>query len=292
VTYLILARNLFSGKGFTEFGIPHTIHHPLYPILVGLIWKIVGDTVLAGHLVSVLAGAALVIPVYFLGKHLFGLRTGLYSGICVAVFPIMVYGSNETFSESLYTFLLLSGIAVFWVTIRKQKISGIILGGMLIGLAFLTHPLGITFLPPLILFLIFVQFIPRLQSWQCFFLRLFCLLLGFFVICFPFWNYIHGVTGKWQLTGNTFSNDLSLRLLQARGMEQSEVVFQHMEMLYHPLDTQFHYKPISLFQLIFSRPTELMEVVRYNLIDGFHEIEKSAGYYCRCSCPPIQAQFL
>jgi hypothetical protein len=49
-----------------------------------------------------------------------------------------------------------------------------------------------------------------------------------------------------------------------------------MENLYYPSKTQFHHESIGFFKLACSQPMALIELVRYNLIDGFQEVEKSA----------------
>ncbi|MFH1038891.1 MAG: glycosyltransferase family 39 protein [PVC group bacterium] len=280
VTYLLLAKNLFTGEGLTEFGIPHTIHPPLYPIVIGLFWQATGELILAGHLVSTIAGSLLVLPVYCLAKYLYDSRTALYAGIFTAIFPVLIYGSVETFSESLYTFLLISGVAVFWLTFCRKRRLGMLPAGILIGLAFLTHPSGLAFLPLLILFLFVAQFSVFRSSWRRFLLRALIFVIGFGLTCLPFWIFVHRVTGNWQVSGSSHFQDLTLRLAQARGTPVSSIIFRHMEMIFHPEDAGSgpEEKGMGILTMAVRRPGEFMEVVRYNLKDGCQEIEKSAGY--------------
>jgi 4-amino-4-deoxy-L-arabinose transferase-like glycosyltransferase len=278
VTYLLLARNLFTGEGLTEFGIPHIIHPPFYPIMIGIFWQLTGELVLAGHLVSTVAGALLVLPVYLLGKYLYNSRTAHYAGLFTAVFPILVYGSVETFAESLYTFLLISGIAAFWITFRRRRVLGMLGAGILIGLSFLTHPSGLAFLPLLLIFLFFGQVSRLKSSWSRFLLRVAVMVIGFCVACLPFWIFIHRVTGAWQVSGSSHFQDLSMKLEQARGTTESEIIFRHMEMIFHPEPGEHTDNGVGMLELATSRPGEFMEIVRYNLEDGYSEIGKTAGF--------------
>ncbi len=278
VTYLLLARNIFAGKGYTEFGIPHTAHPPFYPIMVGLFWHVLGDPVKAGQLVSVLAGAFLVLPVFLLARSLFNRRTALYAGLFTAVFPILVYGSVETFAESLYTFILLSALAIFWITFQGKGVSGMIPAGALFGLAFLTHPAGLAFLPLCLLFLLIGQLFPGRSPWLRWLIRSVLLLLTFSLICSPYWLYLQRVSGGTEISGSSHYQDLTMRLAQARGMTESEVIFLHMERIFHPDYFPHRGKAMGLLAMALHRPGELREVVEFNIRDGYRELVKSAGF--------------
>ena len=278
VTYLLLARNLFTGRGLTEFGVPHVIHPPFYPIMTGLAWQLTGDLVAAGHLVSVLAGSALVIPVYILARDLYGTRTARYAALFTAIFPLLVYGSVETFSESLYTFLLLAGISVFWWSFSRRRFIGLPFAGALIGLSFLTHPSGLAFLPLLLLFFFLGQFSRLRIAGGAFIFRAAVFALAFSLVCLPYWIFIHRVTGTWQVSGSSHFQDLSMKLEQARGTTESEIIFRHMESIFHPEVSGERREGMGMFRMALFHPFEFMEIVRYNLEDGYHEIGKTAFY--------------
>ncbi len=278
VTYLSLARNLFSGLGYTEFGLPHTVHHPFYPVLIGLFWKATGNLLFAGQLVSTLAGAFLVVPVYFLAKFLFGRRTAFYSGLLAALFPVLVYGSTEPFSESLYTFLLVSGAAVFWIAVSRKTVFPMAGAGLLIGLAYLTHPAGVVFIQLFVFYLLIAQFFSIKTRWRTLILRAGFLLAGFAVACLPFWVYLHNVTGRWQLSGSSHYQDLTLRLDQARGVEEGKVIFEHMELLFHPDPAAPPREGMGLTELAIRHPDQLLEIIKFNLEDGLKEARKTAGF--------------
>ena len=284
VTYIALARNLFTGSGYTEFGLPHTVHHPFYSIMIGIVWQLAGDLVLSAQLVSCLAGILLVIPVFILADSLFGRRTGILSALMIALFPIMVYGSSECFSESIYTLLLISGLAAARLAFKSGCLRYPIFSGIFLGAAFLTHPMGITFLPMVAGFNILAgQFRPwfkqRIQS------SLY-IVLAFFFTCLPFWIYLHSVTGEWQLSGSSHYQDFGLRYEQSEGVPPSKVVFDHMEALFNPIDQpvlKSDNQPEGMMEFIFSHPDRFLKIIRFNLCDGYDEAVKTAHYL---SLPP------
>jgi 4-amino-4-deoxy-L-arabinose transferase-like glycosyltransferase len=102
--------------------------------MIGIVWQLAGDLVLSAQLVSCLAGILLVIPVFILADSLFGRRTGILSALMIALFPIMVYGSSECFSESIYTLLLISGLAAARLAFK----SGCLRYPIFSGIFFLT----------------------------------------------------------------------------------------------------------------------------------------------------------
>ncbi len=283
VTYIALARNLFAGRGYTEFGRPHTVHHPFYPITIGLVWRLTGDLAFSARLVSTLAGILLVIPVFFLARGLFGRRTGILAGLLAALFPILVYASSESFSESLYTLLLISGLAAGWLTHRSRSILYPVLAGLFLGLSFCTHPLGVVFLPLIAGFNLLAG--RRRSRLKVRIRAVFLICLTFAVTCLPFWIHLRSVTGHWQLSGSSHYQDFGLRYDQSRGVAESKVIFEHMEDLFHSApSTTSDRKPIGMLKLIVSHPDRFLRIIRFNLRDGYFEAVKTARYL---SLPPV-----
>lgn len=280
VTYVALARNLFSGHGYTEFGLPHTIHHPLYPILIGLIWQLTGNLVFSAQLISCLSGIILVIPVYLMASSMFNRRIGFTAALMTAIFPLLVYGSTEAFSESVYTLFLISGLTAGWYSFRSCLCCLPIFSGFFLGLGFLTHPLGITFLPLVVGFNLLMgvrrgNFFRKNVPWAL------LIILGFTLVCFPFWIHLRSVTGNWQISGSSHYQDFGLRYDQVRGVEESKIIYDHMESLFGPnQSSQFDQKRdrMGLTELIFRYPGRFLQIIRLNIIDGYKEAVKTAHY--------------
>jgi len=147
VGLLTAGRNLFSGAGFVFQGRPETIHAPLFPILAGLIWRVVGDLELAGLLVSALSGVVAVGAVYLLGRPLFGRAPAIYGSALAAVFPPFIYAATEVRVDTLYAALYLLLAAALWRAARRPDFIRGATAGTAIGLAYLTRPEGLIFLP-------------------------------------------------------------------------------------------------------------------------------------------------
>src|SRR5215212_8635078 len=82
--YLLLARSLRAGQGFTLNGLPHVALSPLQPLVVaGLSFLGIPD-LWASRLLAALCGAALVIPVAVLAYRWFGRRGAIIAAMTTA----------------------------------------------------------------------------------------------------------------------------------------------------------------------------------------------------------------
>ncbi len=195
-------RNLFSGNGFTSRGQPETIHSPLYPVLVGLAWKLSGDLEFAGQIVSVIACSLIVAPIFFLGRDMFGGRVALLGALMAAVFPGFIFGATEIRPLALYTLLLTSSAALLYHSALHPSWLFGLAGGLAIGLSYLTRPEALVLLP-LGLILPALKKIGNCKAWKPVLVSGAGLMIGFIVVSCPYWNFLHRHLGKWMLSGRT-----------------------------------------------------------------------------------------
>src|SRR3989338_5458016 len=95
--YVRLAENLFSGSGFINIENQlQTSLSPFYPIMIGFFNLLFNNGELSARLVSILFGALLVFPIYFIGKRLFSKKTALIASLAIAVYPALTYISTIT----------------------------------------------------------------------------------------------------------------------------------------------------------------------------------------------------
>ena len=78
-----------------------------YPFFISLLLPVVGDGVRAAQVVSLLASFGSLLVMYALARRFLERRLAFYCTVFLAVTPLFVRLSMETFSESLYTFWLL-----------------------------------------------------------------------------------------------------------------------------------------------------------------------------------------
>ena len=80
---------------------------------------LIPDWELAGILISILFGALLVLPVFYLGKEIFGERVGILSGVIVAVHPFLNSYSGSVLTESTYYFLVAMIVLMGWYAFER-----------------------------------------------------------------------------------------------------------------------------------------------------------------------------
>src|SRR5439155_4916370 len=127
------------------------LQHPGYPaVLLAVSWPVryfLGGTnplsmQLSAQLASALTGVLMVIPMYYLGRDLFGRRAGFWGTVLFQCLPISARVMSDALSEA--TFLLFTTMAV-WLAVRAlrgQSVARFAGCGFFSGLAYLTRPEG------------------------------------------------------------------------------------------------------------------------------------------------------
>jgi len=139
VWFLRIAENGYAG---TEDAA--AAFYPLYPLLVGLLGRILlGHYVLAGVLISLAAALGAFILLFRLAASRLGEEGAWRAVLYVAIFPFAVF-LGAVYSESLF---LLMAISSFVLAERGNYLGA----GVAAGLAWLTRPLGFALLPALAL---------------------------------------------------------------------------------------------------------------------------------------------
>ena len=116
--------------------------HPLYPAVVAGLGRVFGGHyILAGLVVSLLAGAASFVLLYQLAERRLGADGGRRSVLYLALFPMALF-FQAVYSESLFLFFVL---AAFVLAERNSFAAA----GLVTGLAILTRAAGLALLPAL-----------------------------------------------------------------------------------------------------------------------------------------------
>jgi hypothetical protein len=118
--------------------------YPLYPLLVGVLGRILlGHYVLAGVVISLAAALGAFALLHRLAEQKLDAAGARRAVIYLAVFPFAVF-LGAVYSESLFLFLALAA----FVFAERGSFLG---AGIAAGLAWLTRPLGVALLPALAL---------------------------------------------------------------------------------------------------------------------------------------------
>ena len=142
------ARSIAAGDGYPRsgyllYGGPTAIRGPGYPFLLGAVYAVSGDSVMAGRVAGALLGGLAVLLLYLLVRRIWGRRVGLLAASLAAVFPPLVLLSRELLSESLFIVLEL-GALLCVVNFRRsgRELRWALAAGALCGLAVLTRNIG------------------------------------------------------------------------------------------------------------------------------------------------------
>ncbi len=143
-----IARSLVTGRGFSspfhEPSGPTAIVAPVYPLLLATAFKVFGTYSQASAWVMLslnsVFSALTCLPIFALGRRVFGQTVGVWAGWTWAFFPYAVYWPNRwVWDTSLTTFLL---ALVLLVTVSVQDsphVSRWLRLGLLWALAVLTN---------------------------------------------------------------------------------------------------------------------------------------------------------
>jgi len=206
--YLLLARNLVEGKGYTLNGLPHLSFSPLLPLFLAAYRLILGTFAGATKIVAIFFGAALIWPMYLLNKEWFGRRCAFYAATTAALLiqlmtfvPFKLPSRKMLYvaSEPLYLFLIYWSLYVAWAGFKKGKLWFWALSGGILGAAFLARSEAVLVFFSLEGLLAICLFSRKYSKWKT--LAALGLMGGsFFLLFFPFTLRTLYYTGSWTVS--------------------------------------------------------------------------------------------
>jgi 4-amino-4-deoxy-L-arabinose transferase-like glycosyltransferase len=142
IDYDAIARSLASGHGFSlTAGQPTASRPPLYPILLGGLYRIAGARAEAGKILQILLGGMIVLLTYLLARRLFSETEALAAAAIVAFNPSLIFISSYLLAENIYIVLLLSFLVLFaGARAKPLSYTTCAAGGILLGLSSLARP--------------------------------------------------------------------------------------------------------------------------------------------------------
>ncbi len=174
---------------FTQ--LPDPLRTPVYIwFLAALLWLKVPifGMVTVQNILAALSG----VLVYRIGKiHLNASRVGLIAALLFGVEPMSIYWSNLLMSDNLFAFLMIVTIYLFLE--RKWY-----LGAAALGIATLTRPVALYYLPVFLLFTILLLR-PRIDFLSLV-KKLFFILVIFTAVIFPWMLHNKVVFNRWELS--------------------------------------------------------------------------------------------
>ncbi len=138
VLYIQMAKQFSEGR---YAGTPGS-YFSLYPLLIFLVQKLVGDWELSGQLISIGLGTLTVIPVFLLGRSLYTEKVGLLSALFYIVLPNSIKFDTQVIRDPTFWFFMVSTIWLVWEANKSARPSLFCLASISAGLGALTRVEG------------------------------------------------------------------------------------------------------------------------------------------------------
>ncbi len=212
--YLAIARNLLAGNGYRELvGAVDLQQPPMVAILamiglalhLPLAWAASGPA----HL---LLGSLVVLPMYGLGRELYGPRVGLMAALLGAIYPALAVSPLywSTMTEPPYVLFILAGL---YATLRcAQSLGGqtatagrplgwaALMGGAF-GLGYLVRPESLVYLAMMLVYLGIVWFASGHHQPSKVLASAGIAVAITVLLALPYVLYLHRATGLWLASG-------------------------------------------------------------------------------------------
>jgi len=137
------AADIAAGRGFiSPEGDPTAARPPLYPAVLGAVYRLFGPSHAAGRVLQILLGTYIVFLVYLVAADLLSREAGLAAAAFAAVNPSLVYLSALLMTENLAIVLLLLLLLALAkdAVCRESALPRFAVGGLIGGLSCLTRP--------------------------------------------------------------------------------------------------------------------------------------------------------
>jgi hypothetical protein len=203
VYYATLGKHLVSGN--LKEGLS-TFWPPLYPLLVGLSSQVSRDVELGGRWVSVMAGSLLVIPVYLLGKVLYGEGPASVGALLVAAHPILIHYSTHLLTEATYTLLLTTVLYAGLTALTTLGRGAFFVTGVALGACYLTRPEAIGYAGLMLALTFGAHLSAGHLPHSAVLTNVLSLLLGFSLLALPYILFLRLATGRWTVSDKLHSH--------------------------------------------------------------------------------------
>lgn len=200
-----LAENLFSGVGYVGIAGEGTqlFFPPLFPILIGAVSMLTGDTELAGRSISLIAGALAPLPAFIIAARMYGSRTGLIAAAIIACQPFLIFLSTTVFVEMTFLTVILGAICFAMLATDNPRPRYLIGSGVLYGLAYLMRPEAAAYMLVAAAIVALSMLLRRSDVSATRFARIGLLIVPFICLAAPYIVWLSAQTGDFRLEGKS-----------------------------------------------------------------------------------------
>lgn len=166
--YDLLAKNLILGLGYGYApGELISWRPPLYPFFLAGIYAIFGRNLLVVKIIQALLSAIACFFIFKVSEEIYDCKVARISLLVSACYPLLIYWNKFLLTESLYVFLITFLIWQMLIVAKTNLIKYQVVCGITLGIACLTRPETLFYLP---IFLLWMAFY-RKDSWRAYFKR-------------------------------------------------------------------------------------------------------------------------
>lgn len=189
--YVTAAKEIIDGTfPKSPFG-----YNPLYYYFLSLCYFLFGDNLYFPRLLQLIGGVIICFLTYLMGRQVFNHSVGIISALLCAICGTLIFHEGVLLSTALTTLFVITSIFFFIKGEKSDRWINFILGGIFLGLATLSQPNTILFLPFILIWMLIVLKISKKQI----LIKYGIVLLAFFITISPVTirNYIY--SGKFIL---------------------------------------------------------------------------------------------
>jgi len=145
--FAAIGASLASGHGYTGDSFRA---NPVIPFYLSVVFRLFGERYYVARLGQAFLGAATCVLLYRIGS-LLAPAVGVVAGVLLALYPPHVYLAGVFYVDCVLTFLLMLLVHLVLQGARSPRPSALGLGaGALLGVAILTRPIVVVYLPCLV----------------------------------------------------------------------------------------------------------------------------------------------
>jgi 4-amino-4-deoxy-L-arabinose transferase-like glycosyltransferase len=194
VRYIQAAQDFYAGNVTAGLS---SLYPPLYPLMIAVLYPLIGDWEVAGQFWSLLAGVLVLIPLFLLLRRIYGTHVAVVGAFLAAIAPFLARYSAHVRSESPFILLSTVALLLFHAAIKDRLWSRFFYGGLITGLAYLIRPEAIGFLAVIPAALLVEWCFGKTVGLAWVFGGSLLTLLGFLIFAFPYAAHLAADTGDW-----------------------------------------------------------------------------------------------
>jgi 4-amino-4-deoxy-L-arabinose transferase-like glycosyltransferase len=142
-----------SIAGGNIFGDTTYFRAPFYVYCLALLYALFGTSLWVSRIFGILLGLTSVAMTYLTGKRIFSAKIGLTAALLQSLYPVMIYFEGELLLDPLFTLLLQLAVYRLVIWFDNKTTGQVLATGLLLGLASITRPTALVFIPLIVLLL-------------------------------------------------------------------------------------------------------------------------------------------